>query len=116
MTSTTTSGRHANDDAQGPKPVQDRRAEEEARLRESDEEMFARLDSAVFRQVGRYLKSYRKAIVVAGLAVIAYALANISIPLIVKLAIDNAIIPMIGSEIADTRLLGALAMTRSSQP
>ena len=105
MTSTTRDGRRVSDDAQEQKPVQDQRAEEEARLREADEEIFARLDSAVFRQFGRYLKPYGKAIVVAGLAVIAFSLANIAIPLIVKIAIDSAIAN------SNTGLLGVLAIT-----
>ena len=62
-----------------PKPYQKESAEERARLREADAEMFARLDSVVFRQFGRYLRPYRKAIVLAALAVVAFSLANVAI-------------------------------------
>ena len=88
-----------------PKPYQKESAEERARLREADAEMFARLDSAVFRQFGHYLRPYRKAIVLAALAVVAFSLANVAIPLIIKLSIDDAI------GVGNSRLLGWLAIS-----
>jgi len=65
--------------------------EEHSKLHESDEEMFAQLDSTVFKRFFYYAKPYRRAMLVATLAVIGFTLANLSIPLLVKFGIDNAI-------------------------
>ena len=62
-----------------------------SKLRESDEEMFAQLDSAVFKRFFYYASPYKRAMLVATVAVIGFTLANLSIPLLVKFGIDNAI-------------------------
>ena len=65
--------------------------EEHSKLRESDEEMFAQLDSTVFKRFFFYARPYKRAMLVALVAVIGFTLANLSIPLLVKFGIDNAI-------------------------
>ena len=68
------------------------RAEEEhAQLHESDTEMFAELDSTVFQRFFYYAGPYKKAMFVATLAVLGFTLANLAVPLIVKIGIDTAI-------------------------
>jgi ATP-binding cassette subfamily B protein len=77
---------------QSPKRQRPANAEEEhAKLHESDEEMFAQLDSTVFKRFFYYASPYKKAMVVATLAVIGFTLANLSLPLLVKFGIDSAI-------------------------
>ena len=65
--------------------------EEHSSLHESDEEMFAELDSTVFKRFFYYTSPYKRALIIATLAVIGFTIANLSIPLLVKFAIDNAI-------------------------
>ena len=65
--------------------------EKHSKLHESDEEMFAQLDSTVFKRFYYYATPYKKAMLVATLAVIGFTLANLSLPLLVKFGIDNAI-------------------------
>ena len=65
--------------------------EEHSKLHESDEEMFAQLDSTVFKRFFYYSRPYTKAMLVATLAVIGFTLANLSLPLLVKFGIDSAI-------------------------
>ena len=79
--------------------------EEHSTLHESDEEMFAQLDSTVFKRFFYYAKPYRRAMLVATLAVIGFTLANLSIPLLIKFAIDGAI------QNGDTNLLATIAIS-----
>ncbi len=65
--------------------------EEHSTLHESDEEMFAQLDSTVFKRFFYYASPYKRAMVVATIAVIGFTLANLAIPLLVKFGIDGAI-------------------------
>jgi ATP-binding cassette subfamily B multidrug efflux pump len=65
--------------------------EEHEALHESDEEMFAELDSRVFKRFFYYTKPYKKEMFVAILAVGGFTIANLSIPFIIGLGIDNAI-------------------------
>ncbi|MDA1279736.1 MAG: ABC transporter ATP-binding protein [Chloroflexi bacterium] len=65
--------------------------EEHPNLHESDEEMFAQLDSTVFKRFYYYASPYKKAMLIATLAVIGFTFANLAIPLIVKIGIDSAI-------------------------
>ncbi|MCZ6538441.1 MAG: ABC transporter ATP-binding protein, partial [Chloroflexi bacterium] len=65
--------------------------DEHSKLRESDEEMFAQLDSTVFRRFFFYASPYKRAMLVATVAVIGFTVANLSIPLLVKFGIDDAI-------------------------
>jgi ATP-binding cassette, subfamily B, multidrug efflux pump len=65
--------------------------EEHQNLNESDEEMFAQLDSTVFKRFFYYAGPYKKAMLVATLAVIGFTLANLAVPLLVKVGIDEAI-------------------------
>ena len=78
--------------------------EEHSTLHESDEEMFAQLDSTVFKRFLYYASPYKKAMVVATLAVVGFTLANLSIPLLIKFAIDGAI------QNGDTNLLATIAI------
>ena len=78
--------------------------EEHTSLHESDEEIFAQLDSTVFKRFLYYASPYKKAMVVATLAVIGFTLANLSLPLLIKLAIDGAI------QDGDTNLLAVVAI------
>jgi len=78
--------------------------EEHTTLHESDEEIFAQLDSTVFKRFLYYASPYKKAMVVATLAVIGFTLANLSLPLLIKLAIDSAI------QDGDTNLLAVVAI------
>ena len=73
-------------------------------LHESDEEIFAQLDSTVFKRFLYYASPYKKAMVIATLAVIGFTLANLSLPLLIKLAIDGAI------QDGDTNLLAVVAI------
>ncbi|MEE8047110.1 MAG: ABC transporter ATP-binding protein [Dehalococcoidia bacterium] len=78
--------------ANQPKRERPANAEEEhAKLHESDEEMFAQLDSTVFKRFFYYAAPYKKPMLVATLAVIGFTLANLALPLLVKFGIDNAI-------------------------
>ena len=79
--------------------------EEHSTLHESDEEMFAQLDSTVFKRFFYYASPYKRAMVVATLAVIGFTLANLSIPLLIKFAIDGAI------QNGDTNLLATIAIS-----
>ena len=65
--------------------------EEHASLHESDDEMFAELDSTVFQRFYYYTGPYKKAILVATIAVLGFTLANLAVPLIIKIGIDSAI-------------------------
>jgi ATP-binding cassette subfamily B protein len=65
--------------------------EEHSTLHESDEEMFAQLDSTVFKRFFYYAAPYKKAMLVATLAVIGFTIANLSLPLLVKFGVDSAI-------------------------
>ena len=78
--------------------------EEHTTLHESDEEIFAQLDSTVFKRFLYYASPYKKAMVVATLAVIGFTLANLSLPLLIKFAIDGAI------QDGDTNLLAVVAI------
>ncbi|NQW18707.1 MAG: ABC transporter ATP-binding protein [Chloroflexi bacterium] len=66
-------------------------ADKHTTLHESDEDLFAELDSAVFKQFWFYVRPYTRAILIATIAVIGFALANLAVPLIVKIGIDDAI-------------------------
>jgi ATP-binding cassette, subfamily B, multidrug efflux pump len=91
---------------QDPKRARPANAEEEhAALNESDEEMFAQLDSTVFKRFFYYASPYKKSMLVATLAVIGFTLANLSLPLLVKFGIDNAI------RQGDSDLLTVVAVT-----
>ena len=79
--------------------------EEHSTLHESDEEMFAQLDSTVFKRFLFYASPYKKAMVIATLAVFGFTLANLSIPLLIKFAIDGAI------QNGDTNLLATVAIS-----
>jgi len=79
--------------------------EEHTTLHESDEEIFAQLDSTVFKRFLYYASPYKKAMVIATLAVIGFTLANLSLPLLIKLAIDGAI------QDGDTNLLAVVAIS-----
>ena len=79
--------------------------EEHSTLHESDEEIFAQLDSTVFKRFLFYASPYKKAMLVATLAVIGFTLANLSIPLLIKFAIDGAI------QTGDTNLLATVAIS-----
>jgi ATP-binding cassette subfamily B protein len=79
--------------------------EEHAELHESDEEMFAQLDSTVFKRFFYYASPYKKAVLIATLAVIGFTLANLSLPLLVKFGIDSAI------RQGDSNLLTIVAVT-----
>ena len=77
---------------QEPKRKRPANAEEEhSNLNESDEEMFAQLDSTVFKRFFYYASPYKKEMLVATLAVIGFTLANLAVPLLVKFGIDSAI-------------------------
>ena len=81
-----------NPRTQRPKRQRPANAEEEhSNLNESDEEMFAQLDSTVFKRFFYYASPYRKEMFVATLAVIGFTLANLAVPLLVKFGIDSAI-------------------------
>ena len=78
--------------SQQPKRQRPANAEEEhANLNESDEEMFAQLDSTVFKRFFYYASPYKKAMLIATLAVVGFTLANLAVPLLVKFGIDSAI-------------------------
>ena len=79
--------------------------EEHTTLHESDEEIFAQLDSTVFKRFLYYASPYKKAMIVATLAVIGFTIANLSLPLLIKLAIDGAI------QDGDRNLLGVIAIS-----
>ena len=79
--------------------------EEHSKLRESDEEMFAQLDSTVFKRFFYYASPYKRAMLVATAAVIGFTLANLSIPLLVKFGIDSAI------RKGDSSLLSVIAIS-----
>lgn len=66
-------------------------AEHLANLKERDEEMFARLDSDVFKRFGTFLGPYKRAVIVAAFAVILFSAANLAFPFIIKIGVDNAI-------------------------
>jgi len=88
-----------------PKRQRPANAEEEhSNLHESDEEMFAQLDSTVFKRFFYYASPYKKAMLVATLAVIGFTFANLSLPLMLKFGIDNAI------RQGDTNLLHVIAI------
>ncbi|MDA0597440.1 MAG: ABC transporter ATP-binding protein [Chloroflexi bacterium] len=92
--------------SQQPKRQRPSNAEEEhANLNESDEEMFAQLDSTVFKRFFYYASPYKKAMLIATLAVVGFTLANLAVPLLVKFGIDNAI----GKD--DSNLLGIIAIS-----
>ena len=77
---------------QQPKRQRPANAEEEhSNLNESDEEIFAQLDSTVFKRFFYYASPYKKEMLVATLAVIGFTLANLAVPLLVKFGIDSAI-------------------------
>ena len=81
-----------NPRTQRPKRQRPANAEEEhSNLNESDEEMFAQLDSTVFKRFFYYASPYKKEMFVATLAVIGFTLANLAVPLLVKFGIDSAI-------------------------
>ena len=87
---TTTSNN--NPQTKHPKRQRPANAEEEhGKLNESDEEMFAQLDSTVFKRFFYYASPYKKEMLVATLAVIGFTLANLALPLLVKFGIDGAI-------------------------
>ncbi|MDP6667692.1 MAG: ABC transporter ATP-binding protein, partial [Dehalococcoidia bacterium] len=86
---TTPGNARPEQDPRGKRPADAR--EEHSELHESDEEMFAQLDSTVFKRFLYYAGPYKRAMVVATLAVIGFTLANLSIPLLVKFGIDGAI-------------------------
>ena len=65
--------------------------EEHSQLHESDDEMFAELDSTVFQRFFYYTSPYKKALFVATIAVLGFTLANLAVPLIIKIGIDSAI-------------------------
>ena len=79
-------------------------SEEHSELHESDQEMFAELDSTVFKRFFAYSKPYKKAMFVATMAVISFTLAALAVPLIIKFAIDSAIAD------GDTNLLAVVAI------
>jgi len=79
--------------------------EEHANLNESDEEMFAQLDSTVFKRFFYYARPYKRAMFTALIAVIGFTLANLSIPLLIKFGIDGAI------RKGDSSLLSIIAMS-----
>ncbi|MCI0874127.1 MAG: ABC transporter ATP-binding protein [Chloroflexi bacterium] len=79
--------------------------EEHSKLRESDEEMFAQLDSTVFKRFFYYASPYKRAMLVATAAVVGFTLANLSIPLLVKFGIDSAI------RKGDSSLLSVIAIS-----
>jgi len=92
--------------SQQPKRQRPANAEEEhANLNESDEEMFAQLDGTVFKRFFYYASPYKKEMLIATLAVVGFTLANLAVPLLVKLGIDNAI----GK--GDSNLLGIIAIS-----
>jgi ATP-binding cassette, subfamily B, multidrug efflux pump len=78
--------------------------EQHDELHESDEEMFAELDSTVFKRFLYYANPYKKALIVATLAVMAFTVANLAVPLIVKIGIDSAIAD------ADSNLLAVVGI------
>ena len=87
-----TSTSNTSPPTQEPKRKRPSNAEEKhSQLHESDEEMFAQLDSTVFKRFFYYSHPYKKAMFTATLAVIGFTLANLSIPLLVKFGIDSAI-------------------------
>lgn len=87
-----TSTSNTSPPTQEPKRKRPANAEEKhSQLHESDEEMFAQLDSTVFKRFFYYSRPYKKAMLTATLAVIGFTLANLSIPLLVKFGIDSAI-------------------------
>ena len=87
-----TSTSNTSPPTQEPKRKRPANAEEKhSQLHESDEEMFAQLDSTVFKRFFYYSRPYKKAMFTATLAVIGFTLANLSIPLLVKFGIDSAI-------------------------
>jgi ATP-binding cassette subfamily B multidrug efflux pump len=65
--------------------------EEHSKLHESDDEMFAELDSTVFQRFFYYTSPYKKGLLVATIAVLGFTLANLAVPLIIKIGIDSAI-------------------------
>ncbi|HIF72744.1 MAG TPA: ABC transporter ATP-binding protein [Dehalococcoidia bacterium] len=94
------------DSKQDPKRRRPVSAEEEhSKLNESDEEMFAQLDSTVFKRFFYYASPYKRAMLTATIAVIGFTAANLSIPLLVKFGIDGAI------RKGDSNLLTIIAMT-----
>ncbi len=86
---TRNNGANRSEGDKKPPPVQS--PDEHAQLHESDQEIFAELDSTVFRRFFQYSSPYKKAMLVATMAVIAFTLASLSVPLLVKFAIDSAI-------------------------
>lgn len=103
-----------NEDQKRPSNQRDPRAEvnkrpaeaeeEHETLHESDEEIFAELDSTVFKRFFYYTKPYKGGMLVALLAVAGFTIANLSIPLIIGFGIDSAI------EDGDKTLLAILAV------
>ncbi len=84
----------SNNSPQTKQPNRQRPAnaeEEHGKLNESDEEMFAQLDSTVFKRFFYYASPYKKQMLIATLAVIGFTLANLALPLLVKFGIDDAI-------------------------
>jgi len=104
----------SNEDQKRPSNQRDPRAEvnkrpaeveeEHQTLHESDEEIFAELDSTVFRRFFYYTKPYKREMLIALLAVAGFTVANLSIPLIIGFGIDGAI------EDGDKSLLAVLAV------
>ena len=80
-------------------------AEEHSKLNESDEQMFAQLDSTVFKRFFYYASPYKRAMFTATIAVLGFTVANLSIPLLIKFGIDGAI------RNDDSNLLTVIAVT-----
>jgi ATP-binding cassette subfamily B protein len=65
-----------------------------------DEEMFgAAYDGRVVRRFFEFVKPYRRRIYVALIAVLAFTATQLSIPLIIRMAIDEALLPGRGGEL-----------------
>ncbi len=106
MESNVTNTSNASPSQQQPKRERPANAEEEhSKLHESDEEMFAQLDSTVFKRFFYYAAPYKRAMFTATMAVIGFTLANLSLPLLVKFGIDSAI------RKGDSSLLGVIAIS-----
>ncbi|MBN4064262.1 ABC transporter ATP-binding protein [Dehalococcoides mccartyi] len=103
MANTSSTGRSSSENTKRERPAA--AEEKHSELHESDEEMFAQLDSTVFKRFFYYASPYKRAMLTATIAVIGFTLANLSIPLLVKFGIDAAI------RNEDSNLLAVIAIS-----
>jgi ATP-binding cassette subfamily B protein len=72
----------------------------------TEEKIFAAFDGRIMRRFWQHISPYRKRLVLAVLAVLVFAASQVSIPLIVRSVIDDALVPNARNE--ELLTLGAL--------